>query len=168
MAAIFINRNNLDRVFVCVFWLAITLTWFLIEWIIGREIAQLQMDKTGSLYLWIVTFYYIAAAMANVLIVFYIAMSTDSDYEWLFYPIILVVILNILIPIELIFGVSRITYRAYKEMAEIINGIEIILLVMDNHGNRTRIKQFVANRVTAIHWVPLRKALLKFTDKEKV
>ncbi len=183
LTAAFISRKNKDRMSVCLFWLSITLCSFLFESTVGADVSEI--DKGSELYLWATSAYYIVVAIANFTIIYYITLCVYSDYDWLTYPILLVLMLNIFVGLELIFAVNlmdpnineinmsqylykyRYINKGYRFLAEYINDIEILLLVVDNHGNRTRIKQFVASWITFVHTLPTGQNVPKVSSKEE-
>ncbi len=172
VAALF-NRKINERLSTCLFFLLISMVAFIVETKIGGAIGGIPRES--SLYLWAVTVYYAGMALLNFSVIFFISLLINSDYKWLIYPVMLCLILNLLIPLELIFltkmsqNVDELRYikKGYSYIAEIISVIEIILLVADNHGNRTRIKQFVASWTPFVHPVSTLENMHKDTHKDE-
>jgi len=176
--------KNKDRRGVCLFWLLITISSFVFEDTAGVAISGIS--KNSEIYLWATSLYYITVAVANFIVIYLIFLSVDSDYEWLVYPILLAMALNILVAMELIFVIKtmdpsiteikmsqyfykyRYINKAYRFLAEYLNDIELLLLVVDNHGNRTRIKQFVTGWTFMFYTAPAGNKINKVSSKDEV
>jgi len=153
-ATIFLNLKNNERVNVCLYWCLILLVGRFIEQMIGRPIAEFGLtvvvgEPGYTNYLSMIAVYYITMALINLSLAFFIILSVNSEYRLLQYVIVSIFVIDLIIPAELIINsmiylgqmsdVPRNTFRAYKEIAPIIHWIEILLLVVDNHGVRNRV-----------------------------